>query len=50
VHQISRQLDNPFVFYGNFHTLMKRRREKKKEKKLKYEVMMLAGISSAKIV
>jgi len=33
VYQISRQSDNAFVFYSNFHTFTKgRRKEKKKEK------------------
>jgi len=27
--QVSRQLDNEFVFYSNFHTLMKRKKMKK---------------------
>jgi len=28
VYQISRQSDNAFMFYNNFHTLMKRKRKK----------------------
>jgi len=32
VYQISRQSDNPFPLYGNFHTKKKRRQKKKKEK------------------
>jgi len=32
VYQISRELDNAFVFYNNFHTLMKSRRKKEKNK------------------
>jgi len=35
VYQISRELDNAFVIYNNFHTLMKLTRKKsKKTKKL----------------
>jgi len=34
VYQISRQLDNVFVLYNNFHTLTKRKRKIKKTKKL----------------
>jgi len=33
VNQISRQLDNAFVFYNNFHTFTKRRKIKKNKRK-----------------
>jgi len=35
VYQISRQSDNAFVFYNNFHTFTKRRRKEKKKRKKK---------------
>jgi len=31
VYKISKQLDNAFVFYSNFHTLKKERKKKKKK-------------------
>jgi len=34
VYQISRQSDNAFVFYSNFHTFTKRKRNKKNEETL----------------
>jgi len=32
VYQISRQSDNGFVFYSNFHTYTKRKKQKKETK------------------
>jgi len=63
VYQISRQSDNPFPLYGNFHTLMKRRKSKPSFWKfiswkclmqfrwnLECRVLMVEGISTAKII
>jgi len=63
-YQISRQSENGFVFYDNFHTLMKRKKKRKTRRKknqilkihvlempgMKCEMVTLAGISTAKIV
>jgi len=37
VYQISRQSDNAFVFYSNFHTLTKRRKKEKNENQPTFE-------------
>jgi len=63
VYQISRQLDNLFLHYGNFHTLTKRRKNEETKAifegsylrntlswNLKCGVLMMEGISTAKIV
>jgi len=34
-YQISKEMDNAFVFYNNFHTLMKRRKKEKKNEETK---------------
>jgi len=45
VYQISKQLDNPFVLYGNFHTKTKRRKkqEKNEESKPVFESLYLGN-------
>jgi len=35
VYQISRQLDNAFLFYNNFHTFTKRRKKKEENEETK---------------
>ena len=44
VCQLSRQLDNPFVFYGSFYKCAKRRNNKNEETKPIFEVSYLIEV------
>jgi len=39
MYQISRELDNAFVFYNNFHKLHKKKKEKKPKKLFEVHIL-----------